>query len=205
MLFVTSVHFQLWSVKMFQSVLGWDTEEILQCLTSSSLFCDMVELFKFRLLRRSRLLGGGSVYWLLLDQPERQCWRRPWRRFKHTCVKTICKITEERSFVVIKSCLSNSNAFSPMVTPNYQKGQSCIAYELCTCKVARGRSEGCWPWRIKQKEDECDNMHDATVGLDLKPWYFSNTFMTGTKKPDFRTQTDTDIIIFDVKKGLILH
>lgn len=41
------------------------------------------------------------------------------------------------------------NTYSPMVNRNYLKGQSCIADELCTCKVARGWSEGCWPLKIR--------------------------------------------------------
>lgn len=175
MLLVPPVRFLLWKVKM--SIVKKVCFKLrvvgnLQCLTSTSLVCVPVEFFMFRLLRRSRLLGGGSVLWALFDQPDRQCWTRPETKtikiklinlpgsFKHTGVNAIWKITEGKK-PQLSSC--NFLSYSPTVIPNYQKGQNCIADELCTCKVAKGRSEGCWPLQIKQKENSWDNIHAAKV------------------------------------------
>lgn len=50
-----------------------------QFLTCSWLSRDLSGFFIFKLLRRSRLLGGGRVLWLLFDQPDRQCYTRTTR------------------------------------------------------------------------------------------------------------------------------
>lgn len=80
--------------------------------------------------------------------------------FKHGGVNTINKGHSGNISQFISSLVENPHVLifshqnttcSPMVTPNYQRGQSCIADGLCTCKLARVWNEECWPWKMKEK------------------------------------------------------
>lgn len=113
-----------------------------------------VEFFVFRLLLRSRLLGGGSVLWPLFDQPERQCWTRPETKTIKIKLTNSVHLNTQGTLNWGEVAWLRSHDFlsySPTVTQDYQKGQNCIADELYTCKVAKWQSEGCWPFQIKRK------------------------------------------------------
>lgn len=60
------------------------------------------------------------------------------------------KVIKSHSLLVINS-LTYSNAYLLMVIPNYQRGQSCIVDVLCTCKMAAGLCEGCWPLEMQHQ------------------------------------------------------